>query len=60
MSWGHAVSKNRLDWKEEPVAIPEYNGIMIFSGSALRELADDGNGSEVLAFYTAMVEDSGI
>ena len=59
MSWGHAVSKNRLEWEEEPVAIPEYNGIMIFSGSALRGRSEDGNGNEVLAFYTAMIEDSG-
>jgi fructan beta-fructosidase len=35
MSWGHAVSNDLLHWKELPVAIPEENGIMIFSGSAV-------------------------
>ena len=35
MSWGHAVSPDLLHWKELPVAIPEENGIMIFSGSAV-------------------------
>jgi len=34
MSWGHAVSRDMVHWKELPVAIPEQNGVMIFSGSA--------------------------
>jgi sucrose-6-phosphate hydrolase SacC (GH32 family) len=33
MSWGHAVSKDLLHWKELPIAIPEKNNIMIFTGS---------------------------
>jgi fructan beta-fructosidase len=33
MSWGHAVSKDLLHWKELPVAIPEKNNVMIFTGS---------------------------
>ncbi|HEY6764531.1 MAG TPA: glycoside hydrolase family 32 protein [Candidatus Sulfotelmatobacter sp.] len=33
MSWGHAVSKDMLHWKELPVAIPEKDGVMIFTGS---------------------------
>ena len=33
MSWGHAVSKDLLHWRQLPVAIPERNGIMIFTGS---------------------------
>src|SRR5437660_783120 len=33
MSWGHAVSKDLLHWHELPVALPEQNGIMIFTGS---------------------------
>ncbi len=35
MSWGHAVSRNLLSWRQLPVALPEANGIMIFSGSAV-------------------------
>jgi len=35
MSWGHAVSKDLLHWKELPVAIPEQNGTMIFTGSVV-------------------------
>lgn len=35
MSWGHAVSRDLTHWTELPVAIPEQNGIMIFTGSAV-------------------------
>jgi sucrose-6-phosphate hydrolase SacC (GH32 family) len=35
MSWGHAVSDDLLHWKQLPVALPEQNGIMIFTGSAV-------------------------
>jgi fructan beta-fructosidase len=35
MSWGHAVSRNLVRWRNLPVAIPERNGVMIFSGSAV-------------------------
>ena len=37
MSWGHAVSKDLLHWEHLPLAIREENGIMIFSGSAVRD-----------------------
>ena len=33
MSWGHAVSPDLLHWHELPVAIPEANGEMAFTGS---------------------------
>lgn len=33
MSWGHAVSRDLLHWHELPVAIPEHDGVMIFTGS---------------------------
>lgn len=32
MSWGHAVSKDLVNWKQLPVAIPEKPDHMIFSG----------------------------
>lgn len=35
MSWGHAVSRDLMTWEHLPVALPEKDGIMIFSGSAV-------------------------
>ena len=35
MSWGHAVSPDMVHWKHLPLAIPETDGVMIFSGSAV-------------------------
>jgi fructan beta-fructosidase len=35
MSWGHAVSRDMVHWKQLPVAMHEGNGVMIFSGSAV-------------------------
>src|SRR5450756_545492 len=35
MSWGHAVSRDLLYWQELPVAIPEHDGEMIFTGSVV-------------------------
>ena len=37
MSWGHAVSPDLVHWKQLPVAIPEENGVMIFSGSTVED-----------------------
>ncbi len=35
MSWGHAVSPDMVHWRQLPVALPEENGVMIFSGSTI-------------------------
>lgn len=35
MSWGHAISSDLVHWKQLPVAIPESDGVMIFSGSTV-------------------------
>lgn len=35
MSWGHAAAPDALHWRQLPVAIPEQNGIMIFTGSVV-------------------------
>ena len=37
MSWGHAVSPDLIHWKQLPVALPEENGIGIFSGSTVED-----------------------
>ena len=42
MSWGHAVSPDLVHWHELPVAIPESDGIMIFTGSTV---VDERNSS---------------
>ena len=59
MSWGHAVSKDLLKWKELPVAIKESNDKMIFSGSMVADTKNKsglGKNKEdvpLVAIYTA-------
>lgn len=62
MSWGHATSKDLLYWEHQPLAIPEENGIMIFSGTCV---ADENNTSgfakengqvPFVAIYTGHIE----
>jgi len=61
MSWGHAFSADLVHWKHLPLAIPEKDSIMIFSGSAV---ADKNNSSgftkqpgqiPMVAIYTAHI-----
>jgi fructan beta-fructosidase len=61
MSWAHSVSADLIHWKHLPIAIPEKDSIMIFSGSAV---ADKNNTSgfankqgqiPMIAIYTAHI-----
>jgi len=64
MSWGHAVSRDLMHWKELPVALREENGIMIFTGSTV---VDERNTSGfcldakpcLVAVYTGHTEGKG-
>ena len=62
MSWGHAVSTDLIHWDELPVAIPETDREMIFSGCAIVDWDNvsglgDGKVPPLLAYFTA--HDSG-
>ena len=58
MSWGHAVSRDLLHWRQLPVAIPQGRRFMIFSGSAVVDWHDTsgfgvGGRPPLVAIYTA-------
>lgn len=59
-SWGHAVSPDLIHWKRLPTAIPEENGIAIYSGSTVADANNTsglcGTGTDtpscIVAVYT--------
>ncbi len=59
MSWGHAISKDLVHWKQLPVAIPEQKDFMIFSGCAVVDVqnttgfAKPGGPPPIVAIFTA-------
>lgn len=56
MSWGHAVSRNLVDWEDFGDAILPDNTGMMFSGSAVTDFentAGFGKGAHVLAYTAA-------
>ncbi len=61
MSWGHAVSPDLLRWKHLDVALPEEDGFMIYSGSAVVD-GDNTSGfgrngkPPMVAVYTSRTE----
>lgn len=57
MSWGHAVSRDLVHWRHLPLAIPEADGVMAFSGCCVvdhKNTSGFGNGSKppMVAIYT--------
>jgi fructan beta-fructosidase len=58
MSWGHAEGRDLIHWKQLPVAIPEADQVMIFSGSIVADpsnlsgLAATTGKTALVAIYT--------
>ncbi|MBC9822611.1 GH32 C-terminal domain-containing protein [Terrabacter sp. MAHUQ-38] len=65
MSWGHAVSPDLVHWTELPVAIPQDDQEMIFSGSAVIDTNNtSGFGTRenppMVAVYTRLDKATGV
>ncbi|WP_433969296.1 glycoside hydrolase family 32 protein [Tunturiibacter gelidiferens] len=62
MSWGHAVSTDLLHWHELPVAIPEHDNTMIFTGSVVVDHQNTSglctHGDCLVAIYTGHTQTS--
>ena len=63
MSWGHAVSRDMVNWRHLPVALQEEDGVMIFSGCCVvdhRNTSGFGKGRQkpMVAIYTGHRSDN--
>lgn len=54
MSWGHAVSKDLVKWEHLPIALPELDDLMAFSGSVVVDKTNSAGFGEntLVALYT--------
>jgi fructan beta-fructosidase len=57
-SWGHAVSTDLVRWQHLPVALPEENGVQMYSGSVVVDVNNSSglcqtDKSCLVAIYTA-------
>lgn len=62
LSWGHAISRDLLNWEHLPVALAAEENLMIFSGSTVCDqfnTAGFGEGA-LIAIYTGHQSDSGL
>ena len=63
MSWGHAVSKDLIEWEHLPLALAEENDVMIFSCSAVVDWNNSSgfgvnNKPPLIAIYTGHEEEN--
>jgi fructan beta-fructosidase len=61
MTWAHATSKDLIHWDHQPIAIPEENGTMIFSGTCVVDKNNTSGFSKngkvpMVAVYTGHIE----
>lgn len=63
-TWAHAVSKDMLNWKRLPIALPWNDHGHVWSGSAVADMTNasglfgDSGGKGLIAYYTSFNPDS--